>query len=263
MKPDLFRVSFDQPITPRDMHRGRAAAVLLSVCGAGVILSGVWALLNASSETIGEFTNAKPDQSVRVLGTAVESGKPCEDQTWPYLEARCLKQADSQSAGRSTPKHGLGSGKVGLPGAPIATDKGAEVTPAPASVTTGAAGDDANVTTRASAPGAGPSARSSAPASPPPGTAAARQPGDAKPGRSAHETRRQERARLQRERREAVRKERDRRLRARAEAREFQQQTRPDRNDNQAWTQHSYRSRDGSSHRVIVIRRGMLDDDFF
>lgn len=257
MKPDFFRVSFDQPILPRDRRRSRVAAVLLSVCGAGIVLSGIWALLNASSSTIGGFTNASPDQNIRVLGS-MESGKSCEDQTWPYLEARCLKQADPQSPGRSTPKHGLGSDTVALPGAAGATDDKPASASAPHSGTTGTASGGEVGATALGRPV--PSARPSEPGVASLGTDAARQRQDAKPGRSLRETRRQERARLQRERREAARMKRDAR-RARAETwdSDFQPQTDP---RSRFSAERSYRLRDGSGRRVIVIRRGLLEDFF-
>lgn len=255
MKLNLFRVSFDQPLSAREVRRGRLAAALLTICGTGVVVTGAWAVLNMSSDVIGDFTNAKPDPKVRVVGTSVENGTPCRDQTWPHIEARCVKPADPKSAERSTPKRGLGSQNAALPTA-SATAGDAQAMPAPERGTTGSASADNP------GPKSAPTPEESQPSRSASGMArpdAARQRQEA--GKSRGEAR-QQRARVRRDRRETARFSRPQR--PRTNAADVERSTRSDA-ERLPWnrTEYSYRSPDGSSHRVIVIRRGFFGDDFF
>jgi hypothetical protein len=238
-----FRMSFDRPLRPVERTRARVTATIVGGAAIFLGISSVGVLLNASSEAIGSWTNAEPPPEARILATAAEdpTGKSCEDQTWPYLEARCLKPADTGASPRSTPKHGLGSQQVSLPDAP-ATNAASPTSPAVERGTTGSAAyDDKRAPTPRGASGATEATAVPlpvpAPALPAPSIAApaasesprdisepnARQyRGKAERQLSRREQRRlerQERRRLQRERREEVRRLQHERLRARQEAR--------------------------------------------
>jgi hypothetical protein len=94
---------------------------------------------------------------------------------------------------------------------------------------------------------------------------AAEQRHDATPRLSKREQRRlqrEERRRLLKERREEARILRNERVRARAMARNESRRGGGDRIVRR-WTEYTYPSESGGSRRVIVIRRGSLDDDFF
>ena len=233
-----FRISFDRPLKAAERTRARATATVVGAAAIFLGLSSLAALLNASSETIGTWTNAEPPPEARLLTTEAEdpAGKSCEEQTWPYLEARCLTSTDAQASPRSTPKHGLGAQQISLPDVPVTP---ASRSPEPA--TTGAAARDDN-SDHVAAEATGATNGSAVPLPvPAPATAtsadtdsvraiaetdAARQRGEAAPQlakRQQQRLQRQERKRLQRQRREArkqeARKQRHERLRARHQAR--------------------------------------------
>jgi hypothetical protein len=234
-----FRMSFDRPLRPVERTRARVTATIVGGAAIFLGISSVGVLLNASSEAIGNWTNAEPPPEARILATAAEdpTGKSCEEQTWPYLEARCLKSADTEASPRSTPKHGLGSQQVSLPDAP-ATKAASPTSPAVERGTTGSAAyDDKPVPTPRGASGAtgeaavplpvpAPAPSVVAPAASESGRVlkqdATQNRSKAKRQLSRREQRRmerQERRMLQRERREEVRRLRHERWRARQEAR--------------------------------------------
>lgn len=123
-----FRISFDRPLRARERTRARVTATIIGGVAVFLGLSSVGMLLNASSEAIGKWTNAAPPEEARILATHGEDpkGKPCEEQTWPYLEARCLKSVDDETSRRSTPKHGLASQQIPLPAAPAPAPNAAQ-----------------------------------------------------------------------------------------------------------------------------------------
>ncbi len=238
-----FRMSFDRPLRPVERTRARVTATIVGGAAIFLGISSVGILLNASSEAIGSWTNAEPPPEARIVATdaAVPTGKNCEEQTWPYLEARCLKSADTQASPRSTPKHGLGSQQVSLPDAP-GDNAAPPKSPAAAQATTGpAASDNKAAPVSADAPGAINAVAVPLPVPAPalaaPAVAAPAQSGsprdvsepDAAQNRSKVERQlskreqrrlqRQERKMLQRQRREEARRLRHERFRARQEAR--------------------------------------------
>jgi hypothetical protein len=272
-----FRVSFDRPLGDSERKRARIAATVVSATALVLGVASVSTLLNASSATVAAWTNAAPEPEVRLLALEGEdpAGKPCDDQTWPYIEQRCLKPADSTSAERSTPKHGLAAQSVILPSAPVPA-----VTPPPAvaTETTGAASprDDDAAPMKDAKASAQPAPIGSARTRPDIGTDAASQRLDAKPQLSPREARRLQREerkqiqrerreqalQLRRERREEAKRAREERVKARAEAREARRKSDGDRIVRR-WSEYTYETPNGRNQRVIVIRRGSLDDDFF
>jgi hypothetical protein len=239
-----FRMSFDTPLRPAERTRARVTATIVG--GAAILLgiSSVGALLNASSQVIGTWANAEPPAEARLLTTEAEdpAGKSCDEQTWPYLEARCLKSADTQAPRRSTPKHGLGSQQIALPDAPVTNAPRSPISPAPERGTTGSAAyddrpepiaaDPTGETSGIAVPLPVPAPALAAPSVAAPGQTgslqnvsgpdAAQQRSEARPVLSERQQRRlqrQERKKWQRQRREEARKLRHERLRARHEAR--------------------------------------------
>ena len=229
-----FRMSFDRPLRPVERTRARVTATIVGGAAIFLGISSVGVLLNASSEAIGSWTNAEPPPEARMLATAAEdpTGKSCEEQTWPYLEARCLKSADTQASPRSTPKHGLGSQQISLPEAP-ATFAASPINPAAERGTTGSAVDDDKLAPIA-ADASGMASTVAVPLPVPAPAVAAPVQSDAignvsEPDAARHRSKaerqlskreqrrlqRQERKRLQRQRREEARELRRERLRAR------------------------------------------------
>jgi hypothetical protein len=239
-----FRMSFDRPLRPVERTRARVTATIVGGAAIFLGISSVGALLNASSEAIGSWTNAEPPAEARIVTTDAPdmTGKSCEEQTWPYLEARCLKSADTQTSPRATPKHGLGSQQISLPDAPATNAARPPISPAADGGTTGSAAyDDQPAPVSADSPGStnvvavplpvpAPARDSLAVAAPvqadSAGTVsepeAAQHRSKAERQLSKREQRRlqrQERKRLQRQRREEARQLRRERFRARQEAR--------------------------------------------
>ena len=208
-----FRVSFDRPLGSRERLGGRISATLVG--GAAVLIGavGVLAILNANSASIGAWSNAKPEQEVRLAAEgASATGKPCQEQVWPNLEARCLKPADRKISSRAVPKPA--AARAALPSVPSVPSAARS---ANASVqetgTTGLATPADRAEAEPSAaiplpapdPAPGPAVREA-----PTNTAAARP----SPDRSIVQPRADVKPRItQRERRQTQREERDRRAR--------------------------------------------------
>jgi hypothetical protein len=239
-KLNSFRPSVNRPLGPAERKRVRIAATLVSATALVLGVASASALLNASSDSLAAWTKAATEPKVRMLAREGEdpAGKSCEDQTWPYIEQRCLKPADAKLSERSTPKHGLAAQSVVLPRAPVsAVNEAPTVTPE----TTGTASprnDDTPAMTTANAPQPlqqTPSA--SEPTSPALGVEAASQRLDATPRLSPREARRlqrEERKQLQRERRERA-------IRLRRESREDRIVRR--------WSEYTYESPNGGDQR--------------
>jgi hypothetical protein len=232
-----FRISFDRPLKTTERTRARIAATIVGGTVVFLGLSSMVALLNASSETIGTWTNAEPPTEARLVEPRAEdpAGKSCEEQTWPYLEARCLTSTDAPSSPRSTPKQGLGSQQISLPDAPVPNAAESPISPTPEGNTgspahggnPGSVADEATATTNTNAvplPVPAPVVAAPARAHPEPTvreSAAARKRTEAASQLSKRQQRRlqrQERKRLQRQRQEARNLRRER-LRAQREAR--------------------------------------------
>ena len=267
-KLNPFRVSFDRPLGDGERKRARIAATVVSATALVLGVASASALLNASSDTVAAWTNAAPEPEVRMLALEGEdpAGKSCDDQTWPYIEQRCLKPADAKTAQRSTPKHGLAAQPVGLTGAPAPV---LLQPPAVAPETTSAASpsdDDALAkATAMSPPHSAKAVIAAEPARPELGAESAAQRLDSNPRLSPRESRRlqlEERKQIHRERREEAKRARDERVKTRVEAREAKRRGGGDRIVRR-WSEYTYDAPNGGSKRVVVIRRGSLDDDFF
>lgn len=76
---------------------------------ASAVPSGTVASPQTQSDTKAQVkTDVKTD--VKIIGASAESSRPCDEQTWPYIEQRCLIPADSKTAQNNkgpTPPLGL------------------------------------------------------------------------------------------------------------------------------------------------------------
>jgi len=133
-----FRVSFDRPLGSRERMRARVTATVVSCVAIFLGATSLVALVKVSTEAMG-WSDTQPE--VRILAGDAEdpSGKSCEEQTWPFIESRCLKRSGSTE--RSTPKHGLGSQQVALTPGPAANPSASAGKPTEVG-TTGAAASD-------------------------------------------------------------------------------------------------------------------------
>lgn len=273
-----FRMSFDRPLSTRERTRAKVAATVLSTSALFLGVASAGMLLNASSDTLAAWSNAKPEPEVRLLALEGENptGKPCDQQTWPYLEARCLKRAKSASVPRATPKHGLGTGTVALREAPPHETSSQTVSEA-----TGSAPPE----TTGSAPAQDPAPAAALTAAKGSAIDGAQQRQDVGPQLSPREARRlarearfrpqrqqrEERVRLQQERRAEARRVRDEARRAREERtrvmkrddRDVRTDASGDKRIVRRWSEYTYDTPSGGARRVIVIRRGSPDDEFF
>jgi len=111
---NVFRASFDPSLGADERRKARiAVAVLVVVLVGGLGVAS--AILRSGQQQVGSAAIAEGSREMRVLGAAVGAGKPCGEQTWPYIESRCLTQAKPDETERTTPKHGLASANVALP----------------------------------------------------------------------------------------------------------------------------------------------------
>jgi hypothetical protein len=227
-KLNPFRVSFDAPLARSERRRGRIAAVVVWCMVPVLGVAALVTLLNASSGMIAAWSNA------RLLA---EDSKPCDQQTWPYIPARCQKLADLQPTAR-TVEHSAQA--IALQSASPAANAKTETAPARQPSTTGSAPPAENTGPAATGPGA------------------STHLSQREQGRSQRESR------LQRERRAEVRKARKQQSRARMEARNGERRaTGADARSVRQGTEYGYESRSGRDQQMFVNRRGALDDDFF
>jgi len=254
-KLNPFRLSFDKPLASGERARARVSATLVGGAALFLGVSAGLALLNASSATIGSWANGQPDAKVRVVDAEadVSSGKPCEEQTWPYLEARCLKRVDSTD--RSVPRHGLSAHQIQLQGAKSAETASVSITAPERSTTGSAPSADQNDFTAAispnqAAPGreeAVPIVRKAEPAT---------ETGQRRLSQSEQDRVTRERARVKRDRQREARKLSAEARRARAEARDARR-ARAEERAARNWSDYGYAS-EGR-----LVRRGSLNDGFF
>jgi hypothetical protein len=279
-KFNVFRASFDGSIPTRERNLARVAAGVFTATAIIGFSVGALALLHGSSDKFGEIANTQPapERNVRVLGTETAADKSCDDQTWPYIDAKCLKIADPKTAAdRTTPKHGLAAQTVTLQSA-VTSPKAAPPS-APADITASTTGSAPPAEADNERAEAAPTRQQATLPTPPPFASTGRQRQDAEipPVQSRSEQRRlkkearSEQRRLEKEQRQNAKRERAQRREARvAEDRAIKERRVTDRrakrkNDRivRRWTEYTYRSPAGGSRRVIVIRRGSMDDDFF
>lgn len=239
-----FRVSFDGPLGPRERIRAQGAAIAVGCAALAVGATGLLALLNASSEAIGTWSNARAEPEVRIAASEAEapSGKSCGEQVWPYIEAHCLDAAGLKAAVRSAPKHGPGSQQIALPAAPAETGTTGSATPDE----TPEPDRTAFVPIPAPAPEASAPSRSE--------SVPVRR--EAKPRLSQREQR------VQRERRQEARRLRAERQQARTEARRNTGRDLEDERVERQWSERTYSSSFGPTQRATVNRRGLFDDIF-
>jgi len=251
-KLNPFRLSFDKPLASGERARARVSATLVGGAALFLGVSAGLALLNASSATIGSWANGQPDATVRVVDAEadVSSGKPCEEQTWPYLEARCLKRADSTD--RSVPRHGLSANQIQLQGAKSAETAPVSIT-APERSTTGSApsADQEDRTAEVSPNQAAPAAKEPVRKADPAAETAPRRLTQSELDRVTRE-----RARVKRDRQREARKLSAEARRARAEARDARR-ARAEERAARNWSDYGYAS-EGR-----LVRRGSLNDGFF
>lgn len=252
----LFQASFDGALRPQQLRKARLAAAVVLAGVVALCIGGWFGMLHSGSGHLNAMVNSPAPGGVRVLGGETTAGKPCEDQTWPYIEARCLTLAQPQTdQTRTTPRHSL-SGKVEIPpsraqGAPAASAarQPGEAAAREATAVAEHASDreaagiplpperPANIAKLAE-PAAQASAESDPrPDRPEPARAQAADAGE----RTADD-------------RPSVRKSRS--------AKRAERGNRRDRVVRR-WTEYTFETPSGRSRRVIVIRRGSLDDDFF
>jgi len=260
-----FRVSFDGPLGTRERTRARVAATVLSGSAIFLGVTGLLALLNASSSAVGDWANGSIPQDVRVVGGegAGSAGKPCEDQTWPYIEPRCLKAADTKFTKRSTPKHGLGSQQIAQPSGPVAPSLQAASKPQTEVATTGSAVPAAPASPAAVAASA-PALQAVAPAAPDRSAAAQSSTSSQQHNANTRLSKREQLAREERLRQQRVRRAEALRMRedvrrARAEAWDGN----PRDGVARRWSGFADENSLGGSRRAVANRRGAFEDDLF
>ncbi|ARQ02092.1 hypothetical protein [Pseudorhodoplanes sinuspersici] len=93
----VFQASFDGGLRPQQRRRGRLAAIALTSAAVVVIGGGLLTILHLKSNQLSDLANAGPD--VRPPAIVLNQDKSCAEQSWPFIEGRCL--IDTQSLKRS------------------------------------------------------------------------------------------------------------------------------------------------------------------
>ena len=91
----VFQASFDGGLRPQQHRKGRLAAFALK--SAAVVLAGgsLLAILHVKSDQLSDLANA----DVRPPAIVMSQDEPCAQQSWPFIEGRCL--IDTESLKRS------------------------------------------------------------------------------------------------------------------------------------------------------------------
>lgn len=187
---------------------------------------------------------------VKIIGGSVDVGKPCDEQTWPYIERRCLTRADAKTAkDNNIAQAPLGLRDVLTGVRPAKTDtpadsaKAAPAADQPVGSVTAITPTSPLEQMQASTVGAAARDDADSIRSAPPALE------DFEGMDTAAPLSRAEQRRMAREQR---RMQREQRRIERAERRAAR-----------SWSEHSYLDGDGEERRLVVIRRGSQSDRFF
>ena len=86
----VFQASFDGGLRSHQRRRGRLAATALISGAIAVIGGSVLAILHLNSNQLSDMANAGSPRDVRLAGTITTEDKSCAEQSWPFIEGRCL-----------------------------------------------------------------------------------------------------------------------------------------------------------------------------
>ena len=93
----VFQASFDGGLRPQQRRKGRLAAIALTSAAVAVFGGGLLTILHVKSNQLSDLANTAPD--VRPPAIVMNQDKSCAEQSWPFIEGRCL--IDTQSLRRS------------------------------------------------------------------------------------------------------------------------------------------------------------------
>lgn len=83
----VFQASFDGGLRPQHRRRGRLAAAALKIAAVAVVGGSLLTLLHQKSNQLSDLANAG---SPRDVNLAAAKDRSCADQSWPFIEGRCL-----------------------------------------------------------------------------------------------------------------------------------------------------------------------------
>lgn len=102
----VFQASFDGGLRPHQHRRGRLAAIALISAAIAVIGGSVLAILHLNSNQLSNMANAGSPRDVRLATSVTTQDKSCAEQSWPFIEGRCLIDTRSlRRTERAIPRH--------------------------------------------------------------------------------------------------------------------------------------------------------------
>ena len=86
----IFQASFDSGLRPQARRRGRIAAAALIAAGVVMIGGTLLSILHLNSNQLSDMANAGSPRDMRLATTVTTQDKSCAEQSWPFIEGRCL-----------------------------------------------------------------------------------------------------------------------------------------------------------------------------
>ena len=102
----IFQASFDGGLRPQARRRGRFAAMALIATAVAMIGGTLLSILQLNSNQLSEMANAGSPRDMRLATTVATQDKSCAEQSWPFIEGRCLIDTKSlRKTERALPRH--------------------------------------------------------------------------------------------------------------------------------------------------------------
>lgn len=104
----VFQASFDGRLRPQHRRKGRLAAIALTSAAVALIGGSLLTILHLNSNQLSDMANAGSPRDIRVAATETTQSKSCAQQTWPFIEGRCLIDTKSlRRAERVIPRQSM------------------------------------------------------------------------------------------------------------------------------------------------------------
>lgn len=104
----MFQASFDGGLRVQHRRKARLAAFALTSAAVALIGGTLLTLLQLNSHQLADMANAGTPRDVRTATTEAARQKDCIEQSWPFMEGRCLIDTKSlRQAERIAPRRVL------------------------------------------------------------------------------------------------------------------------------------------------------------
>lgn len=101
----IFQASFDGGLRPQHRRKGLFAAFAIKIAAVALAGGVFLTILHLNSRQLSDMANAGSPRDVRLSQTEATQNKSCGQQTWPFIEGRCLIDTRSlRKAERTVPR---------------------------------------------------------------------------------------------------------------------------------------------------------------